>query len=263
MSRKEDMLAFAVDLAQKAALMALHGARDMEGVEVSMKSPTEVVTSIDRKLEEFIVESIARRYPGHGIVAEEDTSRGVGQSHTWFVDPLDGTNNFVRGIPFYGTSIALAIDGKPHLGVCALPVTGEIFWAQSGCGAFANGEKIRVSNTAFLKEAIVAVGLPVLQGGHTGPLERLVKLVPGVRGIRRLGSAALDFCLVASGRLDALWEEGLKPWDVAAGAVILSEAGGVVTRVDGSRFDLYKGDVVGGNEAMNRSVLASFGVARW
>jgi myo-inositol-1(or 4)-monophosphatase len=247
------MLDFAIRLAREAS--GIIRENSTRHPRVFLKGRKEVVTDIDRMVEEHIVSGIAKTFPDHGILSEEGTDMKGSSSMTWIVDPLDGTANLIREIPWYSVSIALADGPEVVLGVCANPITGDLFWASRGKGAFRNGSAIHVSGTGSLDDAVVAVGLPFRPCGGDRLVSKLGLVLERVRGVRRFGSAALDFCCVASGALDLLWEEGLEPWDMAAGALMVREAGGTVTRIDGSPFDLYKKDVAAGNPLLHGEMV--------
>lgn len=209
-----------------------------------------LVTEADRMSEALIEAALAARMPGHAVVAEERGGR-VGEGITWWVDPLDGTNNYAHGYPVFAVNLAAAIGDRVLVGVTLDPTRNELFTAAEGHGAWLNGERLHVSERSSLKEALVATGFPYDKA--TNPdnnLAEFVQVTPLTRGMRRSGSAALDLAYVAAGRLDAYWEHGTRPWDVAAGVLLVKEAGGLVTdlagvppRLDGGRFVASNGRV--------------------
>jgi myo-inositol-1(or 4)-monophosphatase len=246
------MLDFAIRLATKAGDYLKD---NLEGeITIEHKGRIDLVTNMDRLSQERIVSEIERAYPDHGILAEEGFSKKGASAFTWVIDPIDGTNNFIHRIPFFCVAIAVLKDGAPLLGVCRNPVGGETFWAQAGRGAFKNGAPIRVSRTSRMIDSLIATGFPYDQDDLTSLLARFERVLRKARGIRRMGSAALDLCMVACGSLDGFWEQGLKPWDMAAGVVILREAGGTVTCIDGSPFDLERGDIIASNARVHEEL---------
>ncbi len=247
------MLDFTIRLANKAGEYLkdnLHGE-----ITIEHKGRIDLVTNIDRLSQERIVSEIERTYPDHGILAEEGFSKKGSSAFTWVIDPIDGTNNFVHRIPFFCVAIAVLKNGEPFLGVCRNPESGETFWAQTGRGAFKNGAPIRVSRTRRMIDSLIATGFPYDRDDLTSLMARFERVLRKARGIRRMGSAELDLCMVASGSLDGFWEQGLKPWDMAAGVVILTEAGGEVTSIDGGPFDLERGDIIASNAMVHEELL--------
>jgi myo-inositol-1(or 4)-monophosphatase len=196
-----------------------------------------------------ILREISRHYPDHGIVAEEsDQHINPGSEVQWYVDPLDGTTNFVHGYPHFAVSIAAWKDGKPLLAVVHDPIRNETFEARNGGGAFLNRRRLRVSDEKKLDHALFASGLaPYCRDSLDIFQKRMAACMPSADGYRRGGSAALDLAYVAAGRLDAYWEAGLKPWDLAAGCLLVQEAGGLVTDIEGAEFELDRGDILAGN----------------
>jgi len=209
---------------------------------VGFKGRIDPVTIADKSSQEAIKKYINKIFSAHTIIGEEDKTKIDRTEYCWIIDPLDGTVNFIHGIPFFCVSIALTKDSKPISGVVYAPCLKEMFVAQKGAGAFLNGNKIHVSNTAELLRALVVTGFSYDVHSHSGQeIKRLKNVIEKAQGIRRLGSAALDQSYVAAGRFEAFWEKGLKCWDVAAGSLIVTEAGGKVTEFDGNNNyrDLY------------------------
>jgi myo-inositol-1(or 4)-monophosphatase len=203
---------------------------------------------------------IAERFPGHDVLAEE-LSSGPGEVASsrfrWVFDPLDGTTNYAHGLPIYCSSLALEIDGRAEVGAIFDPTRGELFTAARGEGAFLNGAPIRPSETALLIDALLVTGFPYDMHKQGSDLVSLFGAFLGkARAVRRLGSAALDLCYVACGRFESFWEQHLKPWDVAAGALIVTEAGGRVSGMDGSPFDPIAGHLVASNGLIHAQMLA-------
>ncbi len=239
------MLNFTVNLAKKAGeyLKENFGKK----LNVEHKGRIDLVTQIDRNSQDIIIEGIEREFPHHTIIAEEGVNKTTGHEYTWFVDPLDGTVNFVHGIPFFCVSLGVFKGNKPYIGVCYNPMSGDLFSAQSEKGAFRNGEKITVSRASHLIDSLVVTGFPYSLTGLDDSMSRFSRILREVQGIRRFGSAALDLCFVASGSFDGFWEVGLHPWDLAGGVVVLLEAGGRVTGFSGEEFDPYHGDILASN----------------
>ncbi len=225
--------------------------------DVSRKGTRDLVTEADTASEDIIAETIARAFPGHSILAEEGgLSRGDAGCR-WLVDPLDGTINFAHGLNYFAVSIAFELDGRIVAGVVLNPATGEFFSAVSGKGAHLNDHPIRVSGIARLSDSFLATGLIY---GSTGELDRLLTRFKACSlaalGVRRMGSAALDLCQLACGRFDGYWEENLKPWDTAAGALIASEAGAVVTDFAGVAYHVEKKEILATNRRIHRQLMS-------
>lgn len=209
-----------------------------------IKSPNNLVTYVDKESERMFVEGLQALMPQAGFVAEEGTGARR-ERYNWIIDPLDGTTNFVHGVPVWCTSIALADGTQPVLGVIHDPVSGETFTAALGCGAHLNGTSIRVSGVSQLSQSLLATGFPYDDFGREEPYLALFReLMRGTRGLRRLGSAALDMAWTAAGRFDAFYEYGLNPWDVAAGTILVREAGGQVSCFDGSDEPVFGDDLL-------------------
>ena len=221
---------------------------------IEHKGRIDLVTSIDRQIQCMIVSEIERAFPDHAILAEEGFRKKGNSPFTWVIDPLDGTNNFIHGIPFFCVSIAVLNDHEPYIGVCSNPLRRELFWAQKGRGSYRNGSRLHVSRTERMIDSLIATGFPYDDDDIDRLMERFSCILRKARGIRRLGSAALDMCYVAAGSFDAFWEEGLKPWDMAAGEVIIREAGGMVTGLDGGPFDLYRGGIIASNAKLHEEL---------
>ncbi len=220
---------------------------------------TDLVTRFDREAEAVIVDGLRARYPRHRILAEEGGERpGERDAPLWIIDPLDGTTNFAHGLPLFSVSIACLVAGQTRVGVVYAPALNYRFAAVRGQGATCNGRPIGVSQTAALDSALLTTGFPYDR--RTSPennLAQFVALKKRVRGIRRLGSAALDLSLVAAGRFDGYWEMKLKPWDIAAGLLLCEEAGGQVSSWTGGPVDLYRGEVLATNRLLHPSMLAA------
>ncbi|UCH78602.1 MAG: inositol monophosphatase [Candidatus Coatesbacteria bacterium] len=248
-----DYAAFGRRLAGEAA--ALIADNFLGTFAVDRKGATNLVTEVDRRSEELLVEAIGREFPGHAVVAEEGSARPGGEGWRWYVDPLDGTNNFAHGYPMVAVSLALERDGELVVGVVADALREEVFWTERGGGAWNGGARLAVSAAATLGEALVATGFPYDK--HASPVDNVAnfgRVTKLVRGIRRGGSAALDLAYVAAGRLDGFWELKLSPWDTAAGVLLVAEAGGAVSRLDGSAYRPGDVDVVATNGVLHEEL---------
>jgi myo-inositol-1(or 4)-monophosphatase len=243
--------------ARKAARALKRDFGELEKLQVSLKGPANFVTAADRRSEETIYAELAKARPGYSFLGEEGGGRaGDDKTHKWIVDPLDGTTNFLHGIPHFAISIALEREGTIVAGLVYNPASEDLFLAERGKGAFLNDQRMRVAARTKLGEAVLACGLPHLGHGDIARGQRDVAAMQGqVAGLRRFGASALDLAWVAAGRLDAYWERDIKPWDMAAGLILVREAGGFVTDLDGGEDMFAKGSIVAGNETMQREVL--------
>jgi myo-inositol-1(or 4)-monophosphatase len=244
--------------ARKAARSLNRDFGEVEHLQVSLKGPANFVSAADRRAEDIVRTELAKARPGYGFLGEESGNQpGSDKSHTWIVDPLDGTTNFLHGIPHFAISIALEREGTIVAGLVYNPVHDEMFVAERGKGAFLNDRRIRVSARKRLAEAIFACGLPHLGRGDLAQFRReFAGIQEKVAGLRRFGSAALDLAWVAAGRLDAYWERNLGAWDIAAGSLIVREAGGFVTDCHGGEEILASGDIAAGNETMHQELIS-------
>jgi len=244
--------------AQKAARRMVRDFGEVENLQVSKKGPADFVSNADKKAEDTLVKELQKARPDYGFILEEnDAIEGKDTSNTWVIDPLDGTTNFLHGIPHFAISIALVRDSEPFAGVVYNPITDEMFWAEKGQGAFLNGRRLRVSARSGFPECLFATGMPFL--GKIKDEDRFLDRINAVSsvssGIRRFGSAALDLAYVASARYDGYWECGLQPWDIAAGIVLVREAGGFVTDIQGKKKMLETGDIVAATDKMHGPLL--------
>lgn len=240
--------------AREAGVLLLGYLGRLDGVE--FKGEIDLVTEADRASEALLTRRLGEVLPRAALLAEEGSARTGDTGWTWIVDPLDGTVNFAHGYPFFGVSIALADAAGIALGMVFDPVRDELFLARRGKGATLNGAAIRVTGVPRLRDALLVTGFPY--DAHTSPRNNVVQLgrfVASARGVRRDGSAALDLCYVACGRYDGFWEESLAPWDVAAGALIVAEAGGVVTGYRGEPFDPTAGHHAAANPALHARLV--------
>lgn len=226
-------------------------------VEVTFKRPADPVSAIDLRAEATLQRLLHQARPAYGFLGEEGgVVPGEDPEHLWVVDPLDGTVNFLRGVPLFAVNVALARAGEVVAGVTYAPMTGEMFWAEAGCGAFLNGEPIRVSQVARLEDAVVAIGIPFSsKPRHAQFAHEIAQLTPRVTNVRRLGAGALDTAYVACGRFDAYWEQSVAAWDMAAGAVLVREAGGVVTDTLGRPLDLMGGACLNATPGIHAALL--------
>jgi len=223
---------------------------------------TDLVTEVDRASQDLIEREIRARYPGHGILAEEGLDEKGPGDYTWIVDPLDGTTNYVHGFPVFSVSIAVALRGETICGVVFNPVSGEIFQGLKGGGATLNSVPVRVSGTALLGRSLLGTGFPYdIRNTSETNLDHFNRFATRTQGIRRCGSAALDLCMVAAGRLDGFWELNLKPWDMAAGALIVEEAGGKVTDFSGRPLHLEAKQILASNGLIHTRMLEILGGA--
>lgn len=246
-----------VGAAEKAGRSLARDFGEVENLQVSKKGPADFVSKADMRAEEIVHAELSRARPDYGFIGEEGTNVAPkdGQ-HSWIVDPLDGTTNFLHGIPIFAVSIALKRGPELVAGVVYNPVADELFVAERGRGAFLNDRRLRVSGREDLSAAIIATGIPFLgQGDHVQFLSELQPLMGRVAGIRRNGAAALDLAWTAAGRFDGFWEHDLKPWDMAAGIVLVREAGGFVSDTEGRDDPLATGGCVAGNEFMQRALV--------
>ena len=244
--------------ARKAARAIKRDFGEVEKLQVSLKGPANFVTATDRRAEETLYTELVKARPGYGFIGEESGRReGTDKSNTWIVDPLDGTTNFLHGIPHFANSIALERDGTLVAGLIYNPATDEMFVAEKGKGAFLNDQRIRVAARRRLVDAIVACGIAHHGHGDVALSRKEIGAIQDhVAGVRRFGAAALDLAWVAAGRLDGYWERTLRPWDMAAGLVLVREAGGFVSDCDGRDEIFIKGHIVAGNEPIHKGLLS-------
>jgi len=211
---------------------------------------------MDREAERLIVDRLRAAFPDHTIITEEGEDFTTSSPYRWFIDPLDGTTNYAHGYPVFSVSIALEVDGEVNLGIVYAPYLNELFMAERGKGATLNEKPIHVSRTDKLNASLLATGFPYdIRHSKENNLNHFCNFALKAQAIRRGGSAALDLCYVACGRFDGYWELKLKPWDVAAGVLIVKEAGGCVTDLEGGRFDILSGDVVASNGRIHEEML--------
>jgi myo-inositol-1(or 4)-monophosphatase len=246
-----------VGAARKAGRGLIRDFGELENLQVSLKGPADFVSTADQRTERILIEELSRARPGYGFLAEE-TGAGGGpdKSHRWIIDPIDGTTNFLHGIPIFAISIALEREGQLVSAVVYNPVVDEMYMAEKGHGAYLNDKRLRVAARKSMKEALFATGAPFLgRPGHKRFLAELEAVLAVSPGIRRCGAASLDLACVAAGRYDGFWERGINAWDVAAGILLVREAGGVVTDPDGGARMLETGELVATNEVLHPQIL--------
>ena len=250
--------------ARKAARSLKRDFGEVEKLQVSLKGPANFVTAADKRAEEILYAELTKARPGYGFLGEEGGVReGTDTSHTWIVDPLDGTTNFLHGIPHFAISIALKREDTIVAGLIYNPANDETFIAERGKGAFFNDRRIRVAARTELADCVIVTGIP--HRGKPGQdlfLREMEAVMSVTAGVRRTGAAALDLAWVAAGRFDGFWERNLRAWDLAAGIVILREAGGFVSDADGKDKMLETGSVVAGNESIQRKLLKQLKAAQ-
>jgi len=249
--------------ARKAARTLKRDFGEVENLQVSLKGPANFVTAADRRAEETLYAELIKARPGYSFLGEEGGAReGADKSHRWIVDPLDGTTNFLHGIPHFAISIALERDGVIVAGLVYNPANEELFIAEKGKGAFLNDQRIRVAGRKNLSDAVIACGLPHRGRGDIALARKeTAALQEQVAGLRRFGAAALDLAWVAAGRLDGYWEREIKPWDMAAGLILVREAGGFATDCDGGEDMFGTGHIVAGNDAVHKELLRTLKAA--
>ncbi len=255
----EPMSHIALRAARKAGDIIVRASEQLDLIEVENKGANDFVSEVDRAAEKEVIFHLSKAYPDHAFLGEESGATGNPDSdYRWIIDPLDGTTNFLRGIPHFAVSIACEYKGKIEHGVVVDPVRREEFVASRGRGAQLNGRRIRVSKRANLETALIGTGIPFLerQAAYLPSYAEVLKtLAGGSAGIRRAGAASLDLAYVAAGRLDAFWEPGLSAWDIAAGGLLIREAGGLLSDFNGDAGYMDSGNVVAGNPKCFKAVL--------
>jgi len=254
------ILNIAIKAARRAGQIINRASNDLDIIKVTTKQQSDYVTEIDRAAEAAIIEILQEAYPNYGILAEESGERaGKGKSEQefqWIIDPLDGTTNFIHGLPQYAVSIALARNGIIEHGVIFDPNRNDLYTASKGGGAFLNDRRIRVSKRIKLQDALIGTGFPYRAFEHIDTYLAIFKqLAQNSAGIRRPGAASLDLAYVAAGRYDAFWEFGLSPWDMAAGTLLVTEAGGLVSDLSGEAGYLASGNLIAGNPKIFAQLL--------
>ncbi|WP_133138897.1 inositol monophosphatase family protein [Legionella genomosp. 1] len=252
----QPLLNIAVTAAKQAGDIIVRHIEQLDRIKVSAKSTHDYFSEVDIKAEQAIMHTIHKAYPDHGFLAEESGTHNIDSEVTWLIDPLDGTTNYLHGFPFFSVSIACKIKNRIEHAVVYDPIRHEFFTASRGCGAQLNDRRIRVSKQTQLDSSLLGTGFPFrdpkLAQRYMPTFEALIGKCAG---IRRTGSAALDLAYVACGRLDGFWEMGLRPWDMAAAALLIKEAGGLVGDLQGGEDYLKKGDISGGNPKIFKALL--------
>lgn len=246
-----------VKAARRAGRSLKRDLGEIENLQVSLKGPANFVSLADKRAEQMLYEDLTKARPGYGFLGEEGGTReGTDKSNTWIVDPLDGTTNFLHGIPQFAISIGLQREGVIIAGVIYNPANDELYIAERGKGAFLNDTRLRVAGRKQLNECVIACGLPHIgRGDHEQSRREMTEMQNRVAGLRRFGAASLDLAFVAAGRLDGYWERNLQQWDIAAGLIMVREAGGVVSGIEGGDTAMATGHVVCGNETIQRELV--------
>lgn len=255
------MLNTAIRAARAAGTVILRHMDRIRDLPVDTKGRNDFVTEVDHQAEAAIIHHLQKAYPHHAILAEESGEHGSSQDFLWIIDPLDGTTNYLHGFPQYAVSIALQHRGKLDQAVIYDPLKNELFTASRGSGAQLDGRRIHVSKQSRLEGALLGTGFPFKEMDRLDEyLESFRALITRTAGIRRAGAAALDLAYVACGRLDGFWEYGLKPWDMAAGALLIEEAGGMVADMDGGTNYLQSGNIMGGTPRITEAMQDALGI---
>ncbi len=243
--------------ARKASRSLIRDFGEVENLQVSLKGPGDFVSTADRRAEKIIYDILSSARPGYGFLMEESGAiAGSDKTHRWIVDPLDGTTNFLHGIPLFAVSIALEREGRLQSGLVLDPIADDLFIAERGQGAFLNDRRIRIAARRKPETSVISTGIPhIARGDHELHLRELAPIMQRFAGIRRTGSAALDLSWTAAGRFDVYWERNISAWDMAAGVLIAREAGAIVTDADGHDNMLESGSVLCANEFLHPLVL--------
>ena len=243
------------DAAVEAGKYALERIGDLGKIS-RKKGFTDLVTDVDKKCEEIIIGIIGREFPDHAILAEESGEHSAEGGFKWVVDPIDGTTNYTHAFPFFCASIGVIFDGSVKVGVVYDPSRDELFSAEKGNGAFLNNRRIKVSKSEKVRDSLVATGFACDIKGKMANIDKFKNMLENAQALRRAGSAALDLCYVACGRFDGFWEFQLNPWDTAAGQLIVSEAGGTITLLNGEPFDIFQKEIVATNGRIHKEMLS-------
>ncbi|MCQ9207155.1 MAG: inositol monophosphatase [Omnitrophica bacterium] len=252
-------------VALEAALKAgkYIGTRVGKKKKVCYKGEIDVVTDADKRAESIIVGTIKKSFPRHSFLAEENTYAKKDLDFTWIIDPIDGTTNFLHGFPFFCVSIALVYRGKIILGVVYDPTREELFYAERAKGAFLNKKRIHVSAVSRLKKSLVATGFAYdIKRAVNNNVSNFINFLKASQAVRRAGSAALDLCYIACGRFDGFWEFYLNPWDTAAGLLMVEEAGGKATKIDGSAYSIYDKEILASNSKIHREMTMTLSLGK-
>lgn len=254
MATRSPLITVMVAAVQKAGRRLVRDFGEVENLQVSRKGPADFVSNADHMAEKILIEELTKARPKYGFLVEERGEiKGEDISNRWIIDPLDGTTNFLHGLPHFAISVALERDGHIHAGMIYAPVSDELYWAEKGQGAYVGNRRLRVSGRRDSTESLFATGIP-FKGSEDNfdPFLKQLNAVMGVSsGVRRMGSASLDLAYVAAGRFEGYWEAGLHPWDIAAGLIIVQEAGGFVTDMNGGSDMLGTGSVIAANDSLH------------
>jgi myo-inositol-1(or 4)-monophosphatase len=242
---------------RKAGRPLIRDFGELEHLQISMKGPADFVTSADVRTESLLIEELTRVRPGYGFLAEESGAiEGKDKSHRFIIDPIDGTTNFMHGVPHFAISVGLEREGQLVAGVIYNPVTDDLFVAEKNHGAYLNNKRLRVAGRKELSGCLLATGFPFMgRPGHEQALAELTLMMNQTAGIRRFGTASLDLAYVAAGRFDGFWERGIQAWDMAAGILLVREAGGMIADLDGGQDMLTKGTILVANEYLQPQLL--------
>ncbi|HIF59522.1 MAG TPA: inositol monophosphatase [Rhodospirillales bacterium] len=245
-----------IKAARKASGKLKRDYGEIEQLQVSKKGQADFVTVADIRTEEILHDTLSHARPEYGFLMEESgTIVGDDPNRRWIIDPIDGTTNFIHGIPHFAISIALEEKGKITAGVIYEPIHDQMFWAEKGNGAWLNDRRMRVSGRTQMEQSIFATGIPFIgRGDHKQFLQQIESVMAASAGIRRFGSAALDLAYVAAGRFDGFWETNLQPWDIAAGIIIVREAGGMISEIDGRDGMLRTGSILAANPTLYKEL---------
>lgn len=246
-----------IQAAMKAGRSLSRDFSEVENLQVSIKGPGDFVSNADKRAEKILYDALSKARPDYGFLMEESGEvKGRDSQHRWIIDPLDGTTNFLHGIPVFAISVALESQGKLMAGLVYNPISDELYTAERGSGAFLNDRRIRVSARRDFREAVIGTGIPhIARGNHPKYLAQLQEVMRESAGIRRCGACSIDLAWTAAGRFDAYWEEGLNAWDLAAGLLLVREAGGFATDMKGRDRMLETGAVCAGNEAIQSKLM--------
>ena len=246
-----------VAAARKAGRPLIRDFNELENLQISQKGPGDFVTHADKRTEQILIDELTRARPGYGFLGEEGGGiEGKDKSHRFIIDPIDGTTNFLHGIPHFAISIALEREGQMVAGLVYNPVTDDLYTAEKGHGCYLNNKRLRVAARKELAPSVIATGLPFLgKDGHARAAAEMAEVMNVTAGIRRFGAASLDLAYVAAGRFDGFWEHSLQAWDIAAGIVLVREAGGMISDLHGGPDMLAKGTVLAANENLHPQLL--------
>ena len=257
------MLNVAIKAARTAGTIINRAALDIESVRVTAKQTNDFVTEVDHAAEQAVIDTLLESFPEHGIWAEESGRKegtGTGRKHLWIIDPLDGTTNFIHGFPVYCVSIALMYDGKIEQAVVYDPTRNDLFCATKGRGAYLNDRRLRVAKRTMMRDCLISTGFPFRPGDHFQTyMQMLQDVMPKCAGIRRPGAAALDLAYVAAGFSDGFFETGLSPWDVAAGSLLVTEAGGLIGNFTGEANFLEQKECMAANPRIYGQMVSMLG----